>query len=59
MVLLRVSILLLSWAAGLGAPVGWRIPEFAPLRSIAAQTGKLRCLRSGSCIVLYPARRSR
>uniref|UniRef100_A0A2R8MFQ7 ADAM metallopeptidase domain 10 n=1 Tax=Callithrix jacchus TaxID=9483 RepID=A0A2R8MFQ7_CALJA len=55
MVLLRVLILLLSWAAGMGAPAPWRIPK-----SSAAQTrGKLCCLRLCSCIVLYRARGSR
>uniref|UniRef100_A0A8C9AHF8 ADAM metallopeptidase domain 10 n=1 Tax=Prolemur simus TaxID=1328070 RepID=A0A8C9AHF8_PROSS len=56
MVLLRVLILLLSWAAGLGARPPWRIPESAPPPR-AQIRGKL-CLRLGSCIVLYRARRS-
>ncbi|PNJ55150.1 ADAM10 isoform 17 [Pongo abelii] len=59
MVLLRVLILLLSWAAGMGALARWRIPKSSPPPRPAAQTrGKLCCLRLGSCIVLYPARRS-
>uniref|UniRef100_A0A2K5WCV4 ADAM metallopeptidase domain 10 n=1 Tax=Macaca fascicularis TaxID=9541 RepID=A0A2K5WCV4_MACFA len=58
MVLLRVLILLLSWAAGMGAPAR-RIPNSSPPPRPAAQTrGKLCCLRLGSCIVLYRARGS-
>uniref|UniRef100_A0A5F5PNJ3 Uncharacterized protein n=1 Tax=Equus caballus TaxID=9796 RepID=A0A5F5PNJ3_HORSE len=59
MVLLRVLILLLSWAAGLGAPAWRRIPESARLRRSGAQARGELGVRPGGCIVLCGSGRSR